>query len=347
MRGGYRTYPTVFDIAGKKRRIAEIAILQQEPEFWNDRERAAELAQESSRLEKDVTFPDHASNKLADLQELFALARTENDAQTLSDIERELTMLDEQLTEQERLLRFTGLHDANHAIITIQSGAGGTDAQDWAEMLERMYLRYAERKGWKTSIIDRMPAEEAGIKHTTFAVRGDYAYGLLKGEHGIHRLVRLSPFNANNLRQTSFARVEVLPEISQTNEVAIDQKDLEIDTYRASGAGGQHVNKTSSAVRIRHIPTGVVAASQSQRSQAQNKAAAMALLTSKLQMLLTKQNVKEVKDLRGEHKEAAFGNQIRSYVLHPYTLVKDHRTDTEVHDAQGVLDGNLDPFVVY
>lgn len=340
-------WPTVFDVAAKKERIAEITKLQEDPNFWNDRERATTVAQELSRLEKEIAFVDESRVKLADIQELFIMAKTENDEKTITDIGHEISGLESTIADQERILRFTGPHDDHNAIITIQSGAGGTDAQDWAAMLERMYLRYAELKGWKTNLIDRMPAIDAGIKHATFSIRGEYTYGLLKHEHGIHRLVRLSPFNANNLRQTSFARVEVLPEITQNEQVTIDPKDLEIDTYRASGAGGQHVNKTSSAVRIRHIPTGLVAASQSQRSQTQNKAAAMSLLAGKLQILLEEQNVQQVKDLRGAHQEAAFGSQIRSYVLHPYTLVKDHRTDVEVHNAQAVLDGDLDAFMVY
>ncbi len=242
---------------------------------------------------------------------------------------------------------FSEPHDSSNAIITIQAGAGGTDAQDWAQMLERMYLRFAERKGWKTSLLERMPGEEAGIKHSTILIQGQYTYGILKGEHGVHRLVRLSPFNSNNLRQTSFARVEILPQLQEADAPEIDPEDLEIDTFRASGAGGQHVNKTSSAIRIRHIPTGIVVQSQSERSQAQNKATAMSFLASKLQVLLEEQHVQQVKDLRGAHQQAAFGSQIRSYVLHPYTLVKDHRSNVETHNANGVLDGDLDSFMLY
>lgn len=275
------------------------------------------------------------------------MAQSEGDSVALGDVKKTLEDISSTLAEKERLLRFNGPHDSNNAIITIQSGAGGTDAQDWAEMLERMYMRYAERKGWRVTLLDRMPGEEAGIKHTTFLIQGSYTFGILKSEHGVHRLVRLSPYNANNLRQTSFARVEVLPELSEKEVPAIDAKDLEIDTFRASGAGGQHVNKTSSAVRIRHIPTGIVTQSQSQRSQIQNKATAMSMLAAKIQVLLEEQKVRQVKDLRGEHQQAAFGSQIRSYVLHPYTLVKDHRSNTEVNNAASVLDGDLDPFVIY
>lgn len=274
------------------------------------------------------------------------MATNESDEQTALDVARELSELEKIITERERLLKFSGPYDSGNAIITIQSGAGGTDAQDWTQMLERMYIRFAERKGWDVTSIDRMPGEEAGLKTTVFCIQGPYAYGILKSEHGVHRLVRLSPFNADAKRQTSFARVEIMPQLKEAQLPEIDPKDLEMDTYRASGAGGQHVNKTSSAVRIRHLPTGLVTTSQSQRSQAQNKDAAMSLLAAKIQILLEQQHVQKVKDLRGEYKEAAFGSQIRSYVLHPYTLVKDHRTNVENRNAQGVLDGNLDMFVV-
>ncbi len=274
------------------------------------------------------------------------MATSENDEQAISDVAKELGEIERTISQRERLLQFSGPYDSGNAIITIQSGAGGTDAQDWASMLERMYTRFAERRGWQTILIDRMLGEEAGIKHVTFTMQGPYAYGILKSEHGVHRLVRLSPFNADEKRQTSFARVEIMPQLKQAQLPEIDPKDLEIDTYRASGAGGQHVNKTSSAVRIRHIPTGLVTTSQSQRSQAQNKETAMSMLASKIQLLLEQQHVERIQDLRGEFQEAAFGSQIRSYVLHPYTMVKDHRTNTEDRNAQGVLDGNLDAFVI-
>jgi peptide chain release factor 2 len=242
-------------------------------------------------------------------------------------------------------LRFDGPHDRAEAVITIQAGAGGTDAQDWAEMLERMYLRWAEAMSRPTRLLARSVGEEAGIKHTTFEVSGKFAYGLLRGEHGVHRLVRQSPFNADSLRQTSFARVEVLPRLSAAEAPVIDDKDLKIDTFRASGAGGQHVNKTSSAVRIRHIPTGLVVECQNERSQGQNKAQALSLLQAKLQLLAEEQQAAKTKSLRGEIKEAAWGNQIRSYVLHPYRLVKDHRTNVETSDVETVLNGDLSVFL--
>jgi peptide chain release factor 2 len=292
-----------------------------------------------------VSFIVSLQTELKELTDLHTLASQEKDTATAQDIVQALQSLEEKVQTKEKELRFDGPHDRSGAIITIQSGAGGTDAQDWAEMLERMYLRLAEGRGWKAHMIDRSLGEIAGIKHSTFELIGKYAYGLLKKEHGVHRLVRLSPFNADNLRQTSFARVEVIPKLNPKEAPDINPKDLQIDTYRASGAGGQHVNKTSSAVRIRHIPTGIVVQCQNERSQGQNKAQAMAVLQSKLTALAEQQHVAEITELRGETKEAAWGNQIRSYVLHPYTLVKDHRTKVETGDVEAVLSGDLSVFL--
>lgn len=274
------------------------------------------------------------------------LAEKENDSSIFDEsFQDELQNVEQNIAEREKELRFDGPHDKGDAIVTIQAGAGGTDAQDWAQMLERMYLRFAETRGWPTAIYTRSPGEEAGIKSVTFEVKGKYAYGTLRGEHGVHRLVRQSPFNSDNLRQTSFARVEVLPKLPAEQAPEIDPEDLEIETFRSGGAGGQHVNKTSSAVRIKHKPTGIVVQCQNQRSQAQNKAQAMSYLQAKLQLLAQEQHVEHVKELKGEHKPAAWGNQIRSYVLHPYTMVKDHRSNVEKSDVQSVLDGNLEPFL--
>lgn len=286
--------------------------------------------------------------ELIDLKEYLALAAAEakNDAgKILEEAETERQRLEAKIQDKERKLQFDGPHDREAAIITIQAGAGGTDAQDWAQMLERMYLRFADRAGWPTRILTRSAGEEAGLKHTTFDVIGKFAYGNLRGEAGIHRLVRQSPFNAKSLRQTSFARVEVLPKLPVAELAPLDERDLKIDTFRASGAGGQHVNKTSSAVRIRHLPTGIVVECQNERSQGQNKAQALALLQAKLQILREEQEALKTRELRGEVREAAWGNQIRSYVLHPYQMVKDHRTNVETSDVQGVLDGDLSVFL--
>lgn len=283
--------------------------------------------------------------QISEAKEWLELLSGENDAAAQRDLERHLAAIEGELKKREVRLHFAGPHDKAGAIVTIQAGAGGIDAQDWAEMLERMYLRYAESKGWKTKMLDRSAGEEAGVKHSTFAAEGKYVYGILKNEHGVHRLVRQSPFNADKLRHTSFARVEVLPALADKEAPALDAKDLEVDTFRSSGAGGQHVNKTSSAVRIRHLPTGIVVQCQNERSQAQNKAQAMAVLQAKLRLMAEQQQVKDLRELKGETKEAAWGNQIRSYVLHPYTMVKDHRSGREEKDAQKVLGGDLSAFL--
>lgn len=304
----------------------------------NVQERQKELADLQAEVEEFVSLVQ----RLSDLSEMIPIIETDKEQTEMTIL---LEAIEEDVKTKERELRFSGAHDRTDAIITIQAGAGGTDAQDWAEMLERMYLRFAERKGWQTSLLNRSLGEEAGIKHSTFIVRGRYAYGILRGEHGVHRLVRQSPFNADKLRQTSFARVEIIPQLPEKELPPIDTKDLQIDTFRASGAGGQHVNKTSSAVRITHLPTGLVVECQNERSQGQNKAQAMKMLQSKLQMLLEEQQTEKMEELRGEIREAAWGNQIRSYVLHPYKLVKDKRTGVEVSDVESILDGQLDPLL--
>ena len=301
--------------------------------------------EELSAAQAEVNFIENTAQQLSDVGELLTLAASESDPSAVAETVKELAALKVSIQAKEKELRFNGPHDKSDVIMTIQSGAGGTDAQDWAEMLERMYLRYCKQRGWPTHVLERASGEEAGIKHVTIEIRGKYAYGLLKQEHGVHRLVRLSPFNADNLRQTSFARVEILPKLPPQQTQDINPKDLKIDTYRASGAGGQHVNKTSSAVRIHHLPTGIVVACQNERSQAQNKEQAMSVLRSKLEVLAQTQHTHELSQLKGETKETAWGNQIRSYVLHPYTLVKDHRTKVETNNVQSVLDGDLSPFV--
>lgn len=299
--------------------------------------------QELENLQKERIAFDDLKSTLQSLEALAAETTSEADEMSL---ENDYRTAEEAIHEWEFKTLLGGEYDANSALLTIRSGAGGVDAQDWAEMLVRMYLRYAEKKGFKSSVIDESRGAEAGIKSATIEIDGAYAYGYLHGEAGIHRLVRLSPFNANSLRQTSFASVEVMPVIDTDNSALIlKPDDLRIDTYRSSGAGGQNVNKTESAVRITHIPTNTVVACQSERSQLQNREQAMKLLRSRLIQKQLEEKAEEKRKLRGEYKSAEWGNQIRSYVLHPYTMVKDHRTDTETSDAAKVLDGSLDTFI--
>jgi peptide chain release factor 2 len=297
--------------------------------------------QRLNALEEEVAFWQRFEHELQDLSELFQLA--EQDESIQQELTDSLEQAEETFTEHESKALLAGEHDPKSAHLTIQAGVGGTDAQDWAEKLERMFLRYAEQRGWHTEIEERSTGEEAGIKSVTIRVDGPYAYGYLRGESGVHRLVRQSPFNAKSLRQTSFARVEVLPDLPET-DVELDDKDLRIDTYRASGAGGQHVNKTDSAVRVTHVPTGLTAQSQNERSQMQNKVIAKKILYGKLLALA---ETRQKADLRKLEKgdTAAWGNQIRSYVLHPYKQVKDLRTGIERKDPDAVLDGDLDDFV--
>ena len=283
--------------------------------------------------------------KAADLLEMIVLAIGEGDYSLKEEIQLELKKLSSRFEQLESQQLFTGDYDSRNAMLALHAGAGGTESQDWANMLLRMYLRWAERHDCEAEVLDVSPGEEAGIKSAIVEVKGDYVYGYLKGEHGVHRLVRLSPFDADHARHTSFVLVEVLPEAEETVDVKINPEDLRIDTFRSSGPGGQHMQKTSSAVRITHLPTGLVATCQGQRSQHQNKEAALKVLYSRLLELDRKKKEEERAKLKGERIEAAWGNQIRSYVLHPYKMVKDHRTDYEVHDAEAVLDGELDGFI--
>jgi peptide chain release factor 2 len=283
--------------------------------------------------------------RVADLRELVELAEGEDEGALTADLEREVDDIAGRLDELELELTFAGPYDARDAIVAIHAGAGGTESQDWAEMLLRMYLRWAERRGLQTEVLDMMPGEEAGIKSATLELRGHLAYGYLKSERGVHRLVRLSPFDADHARHTSFALVEVLPEAEGMAEVKIDSDDLRIDVFRASGHGGQNVQKNATAVRITHIPTGLVVTCQNERSQHRNKESAMRVLEARLLEREVERHAEERAELKGEHVSAGWGNQIRSYVLHPYKMVKDHRTDFETSDAEGVLEGALDPFM--
>ncbi len=311
-----------------------------EPSFWDDQERAAKISTEHSRVARKLERYEHLTSDYEDARELFSMDGGMEDeiAASIGPLKQELERLQEQAL-------FSGEYDAGDAVVTLQSDVGGTDAQDFTEMLLRMYERWADDRGFKTEVIEASPGEEAGLKSATFTVEGENAYGILRAERGKHRLVRLSPFDQANRRHTSFAQVIPSPLIAQDGAVEIDENDLRIDTYRAQGAGGQHVNKTDSAVRITHLPTGVVVQCQNERSQAANKQTALRILRSRLAELAEEEREQELARERGVVSMGFGGNPIRSYVLHPYQLVKDHRTDFEVGNAQGVLDGDLDGFI--
>jgi peptide chain release factor 2 len=334
---------TIFDPAELSRRTGALEDEMGATGFWDDQERAAQVTAEHARATRKLNVFRGLESDVADLEPLAELA--EEDPEMATELEQQLVSVQERLDalEEERL--FSGPYDAGDALVTVNAGAGGTDAQDWAEMVLRMEMRWAEKRGFGVELLEASPGEEAGIKSATFRVRGENAYGLYGSEKGVHRLVRLSPFDSANRRQTSFAGVEVSPVVEETAAVQIDDDDLQIDTYRASGAGGQHVNKTDSAVRITHKPTGIVVQCQNERSQSSNKAEAMAMLRSRLAELEERKRREEIAREKGDAQDVNFGSQIRSYVLHPYTMVKDHRTDFEMGDVNRVLDGDLDGFV--
>ncbi len=311
--------------------------------FWDDQDNAAKVSAEHARATRRL---DEFRSLEADVEDLASLAEmAEEDEEIAAELEGQLAPIELRLAALEEQRLFSGRYDAGDALVTVNAGAGGTDAQDWAEMVLRMQMRWAERRGFKVELLEASPGEEAGIKSATFRAEGENAYGLYGAEKGVHRLVRLSPFDSANRRQTSFAGVEVAPVIDDAAEVAIEPDDLQVDTYRASGAGGQHVNKTDSAVRITHKPTRIVVQCQNERSQTQNRETAMRMLRSKLVELEERKRAEELAKEKGEAQDVNFGSQIRSYVLHPYTMVKDHRTDHEMGDANRVLEGDLDGFV--
>ena len=313
------------------------------PGFWDDQERGAAISATQARTQRRLDTFRGLERDSADLDELAEMAGA--DDEIAAELGTQLSSIEARLAELEEARLFSGEYDAGAAVVTVRSGAGGTDSQDWAEMLLRTEMRWADQRGMKTELLEASPGEEAGIKSATFLARGENAYGLFSAEKGVHRLVRISPFDSASRRHTAFAGLEVAPYVESTTAIDIEPDDLQIDTYRASGAGGQHVNKTDSAVRITHKPTGTVVQCQNERSQAGNKATAMAMLTSKLIELEEERRRAEIAKEKGEAQDVGWGSQIRSYVLHPYTMVKDHRTDVEVGNAQGVLDGNLDDFV--
>ncbi|MGQ9475190.1 MAG: peptide chain release factor 2 [Actinomycetota bacterium] len=333
------------DIEGKRGRLSELEKEVTRPDLWEDQEKARRLLAELSSLKDVVELWDRLWSEAWDLEELAALAREEEDAGLAEEVERGMERLRREIDHLEEESLLGGELDSHDAIVSIHPGAGGLESQDWAEMLLRMYLRWAEGRGFKVDLNDVQPGEGGGIKSATFTVHGRNAYGLLLSEKGVHRLVRISPYDASRRRHTSFASLDVIPMLAEEERVEIDPKDLRVETYRSSGAGGQHVNVTDSAVRITHLPTGIVVSCQNERSQIQNRATAMRILEARLFELARREREKEIEKLRGERKEIGFGSQIRSYVLHPYRMVKDHRTGTETGNVDAVLDGDLDGFI--
>ena len=332
-----------FDAPTKRTRVEILEKQISDPDFWNDSEKAQKIVQERSRLERALGGQEKFETAVSDAEVLFEFAET--DADSAVELNNLIGRLENEVDAAITEALLSGDTDANNAICSIQSGAGGTDAQDWAQMLLRMYLRWAERKGFKIEVLDEQSGSEAGLKSATFRVEGEYAYGLMSAEAGVHRLVRISPFNSGGSRETSFASMFVSPEIDEDIEVEINDKDLRVDTYRSSGAGGQHVNVTDSAVRITHLPSGIVVTCQNQRSQIQNRAVAIQVLRSKLYELELEKRRGDAAELEATKQDISFGSQIRNYVLHPYRLVKDTRTKFERSDVETVLDGDIDAFI--
>jgi peptide chain release factor 2 len=336
----------LFEIDRKREDIQELEARIAQPGFWDDGDAAQKALRERTVLEKTVDGWDRLRRQLDDIKILIELGSEVEDGETLAEVGTLNDQVEDGVAKAEFRKMLSGPHDRNSCFVSITSGAGGTEAQDWAEMLQRMYFRYCEKRGWKTELTDCQPGDETGIKGVTFTVDGEYSYGYLKAEAGIHRLVRMSPFDNNARRHTSFASVFVFPEIDDDIEVIIADSDLRIDTYRSSGAGGQHVNVTDSAVRITHIPTGIVAACQNERSQHMNKATAMRVLRAKLYEKELEERAAKASELGGEKKDIGWGSQIRSYVLHPYRMVKDLRTGVETGNTDAVLDGDLEEFII-
>lgn len=334
-----------FDLPKIEKRINELEVQMQDSNFWNDTKSSSIVLTESKRLKNKLEQYNKLKENLENIQDLNELLLVEADLEMAKEVLEDTLKLEKEIETLEIDTLLSGKYDKNNAIFTLHPGAGGTESQDWAEMLYRMYSKWANSRGFKVKELDYLEGEEAGLKSVTVLIEGENAYGYLKGEMGVHRLVRISPFDAGGRRHTSFASMEVLPEITDDIEIDINPEDLRIDTYRASGAGGQHINKTDSAVRITHIPTNIVVSCQSERSQTQNKETAMKMLKSRLLDLKEKEQKEKIEDLKGEKKDIAWGSQIRSYVFCPYTLVKDHRTNYEVGNVEAVMNGDLDGFI--
>ena len=333
------------DLEGKQQRIIEMERQMEEPTFWDDPEKSAKIMKDLNSLKSAVGRYNSLKTQYEDIETLIEMGREEDDEELAAEAGEALETFAQDIENMRTSLLLSGEYDANNATVALSAGTGGTEAMDFNEMLYRMYTRWCEKHGFTVKLLDYQEGDEAGIKGVTFSVIGENAYGLLKSEAGVHRLVRISPFNAQGKRQTSFCSCDVMPELDNNIEIEIDPSDLKIDTYRSSGVGGQHINKTSSAVRITHIPTGIVCACQEERSQFQNKDKAMAMLKAKLYMLQQQAHAEKLSDIRGDVKEIAWGSQIRNYVLQPYTMVKDVRTGEETGNAQAVLDGDIDQFI--
>jgi peptide chain release factor 2 len=341
----YNNLGGLFDLDLKKEQIADYEVKMSAPDFWDDNERAQKLIGEMNAIKSVVTEFEELFGQYEDLQLMAELIEEENDDSMIEDLTNGIQALVNKLENFELTLLLSNPYDKYNAILELHPGAGGTESQDWADMLLRMYRRWAEDKGFKVEVLDYLPGDEAGVKSVTLLIKGHNAYGYLKAEKGVHRLVRISPFDASGRRHTSFVSCDVVPEIDDTIEIEIRPEDLKVDTYRSSGAGGQHINKTDSAVRITHIPTGIVVACQTERSQIQNRERAMNMLRSKLYERKIKEQEAELAEIRGEQTDIAWGNQIRSYVFHPYSMVKDHRTGVETGNTQAVMDGEIDMFI--
>ena len=328
-----------------EKQLRELEFKMQEPSLWNDITVAQETTQQAKGIKDRIDRFNLVISRIEDLEVLIELSEEEEDDSSIAEIKSELKDLVHDADRFRIEILLAGEYDKNNAILTLHTGAGGNDAQDWTEMLYRMYSRWCEKKGYKIEVLDYQPSDEAGIKAVTLKITGEFAYGYLKTEKGVHRLVRISPYNANGKRQTSFASCEVLPELTESQDIDIRSDDLRIDTYRSGGAGGQHVNKTESAIRITHIPTGIVVQCQNERSQHSNKETAMKMLMAKLLDLKERAKKDKIEDLTGDLKDNGWGSQIRSYVFHPYNLVKDHRTNTEMGNVDAVMDGDIDIFI--
>lgn len=334
-----------FDLDGLKSKLKELEDKQNEPEFWQDIAKAQVVNKEAKQIENKINKYKKLYSDVEDVEVMIELSIEADDESEAADIQSEIKRLTDAVGKLRLDTLLRGKFDANNAIITLHAGAGGTEAQDWASMLYRMYTRYAEQKGYSIKVIDLLDGDEAGIKSVTFMIEGENAYGYLKSEKGVHRLVRISPFDSQSRRHTSFASVEVMPEIENDEDIVIRPEDLRVDTYRSGGAGGQHVNKTDSAVRMTHIPTGIVAQCQNERSQIQNREQCMKMLKSKLIELQEREQLQKLQDMKGELKKIEWGSQIRSYVFCPYTLAKDHRTGVENSNIQAVMDGDIEDFI--